>query len=84
MNYTREHIETKLRTIIAEQLHIDPGIITSDATLTSLGADSLDVVELIMHVEDEFSIEVTDTAAEKMQTFGDVVKYVEEHIQQHV
>ena len=79
MKYTRDQIETKLRAIIAKQLRIEPDTITPAATLTSMGADSLDVVELIMHVEDEFGIEITDTAAEKMHTLGDVIEYVEQH-----
>lgn len=79
MSYTRDQIEAKLRTIIAGQLHVDPDTITSTATLTSMGADSLDVVALIMQVEDDFSIEITDAAAEKMHTLGDVIEYVEKH-----
>ena len=77
MKYTREQIETKLRSMVAAQLHIEADTITSEATLTSLGADSLDVVELIMNVEDEFNIEISDTAVESMHTLGDVVGYVE-------
>lgn len=77
MKYTREQIETTLRTMVAEQLHIEADTITSEATLTSLGADSLDLVDLIMEVEDKFNIEISDTAAENMHTLGDVVDYVE-------
>lgn len=77
-HYTREQIEAKLRSIIAAQLHIEPDTITLVATLTSMGADSLDVVDLIMQIEDEFGIEISDDAAEKMHTLGDVVAYVEE------
>lgn len=77
--YTREQIEAKLRSIVAAQLHIEADVITPEATLTSLGADSLDVVDLIMQVEDEFGIEVSDAAAEKMHTLGDVIAYVEQH-----
>jgi acyl carrier protein len=79
MTYTREQIEATLRDIIAQQLHIEPDTIVLSATLTSMGADSLDVVEVIMKVEDHFGIEITDTAAENMHTLGDVVDYVEKH-----
>jgi acyl carrier protein len=76
MSHTHEQIETKLRTIVAGQLHVEPDTLTPEATLTSMGADSLDIVELIMHVEDEFNIEITDTEAEKMHTLADVIEYV--------
>lgn len=79
MNYTREQIETKLRALVAQQLHTDADTITPDATLTSLGADSLDIVELVIHVEDEFGIEVSDEAAEHMKTLNDVITYIMEH-----
>jgi acyl carrier protein len=70
----------RVRTLIAEQLHIKAEEIKPEATLESLGADSLDVVELIMRFEDEFSIEIDDAAAEKLHTYGDVVKYLDEAI----
>jgi acyl carrier protein len=78
MKYTREQIESKLRAMVAQQLHIDLEMITAEATLTSLGADSLDIVELVMHIEDEFGIEVSDEAAEKMHTLADVITYVDQ------
>ena len=70
----------KLKAIICEQLDLEE----DDVKLTSniledLGADSLDVVDLIMSIEDEFDIEVPDEAIEGIKTVGDVVKYIEEH-----
>ena len=72
----------KIRDIIAEQLGIgDPSVITTETTIMKdLEADSLDAVEIIMGIEDEFDIEVSDEAAERFQVVGDIVKYVEDQI----
>jgi len=72
----REDVAPKIRAMIAEQLHINADAVTSDATLISLGADSLDVVEMVMHLEELFDIEITDAAAEKLHTVQDLVEYV--------
>lgn len=73
-----EEIFEKVKKIIEEGLETESEKITMDATFTDdLGADSLDIVELIMSIEDEFGIEVPDNAAEKISTVGDVVKYIE-------
>lgn len=70
----------KLQEIIADQLELDVETITPDSDiLDDLGADSLDVVDLIMSVEDEFSIEVPDEALENIRTVADMVKYIEDH-----
>ncbi|MPN18545.1 Acyl carrier protein [bioreactor metagenome] len=67
----------KIRSIIAKQLDIDESKVTEDANLIEdLKADSLDVVELIMDLEQEFNIEVPDEDLSKIVTVGDVVKYV--------
>jgi acyl carrier protein len=72
-------IEEKVRQIIVDQLGVNPEQVTiSAAFIEDLGADSLDTVELVMAFEEEFSIEVPDEDAEKLQTVGDVVKYIEE------
>ena len=72
-------IEDKVRDIICEQLGATPEQVTSEAKfIEDLGADSLDTVELVMAFEEEFSIEVPDEEAEKLQTVGDVVRYVED------
>ena len=55
--------------------------ITNDTTITEdLGADSLDVVDLLMSIEDEFEIEVPDTEIENIKTVGELVKYIEDHV----
>lgn len=72
----------KIRNIIAEQLGLDDdSIITPDTSIMKdLEADSLDAVEIIMGIEDEFDIEIPDEAAERFQIVNDIVKYVEENI----
>lgn len=70
----------KVADIIVERLGVDKEKVTLQASFTEdLGADSLDVVELIMELEDEFEIEISDEEAEKMATVSDAVKYIEEH-----
>ena len=72
-------IEEKVKDIIVEQLGVNPEQVTPNASfIEDLGADSLDIVELVMAFEEEFSVEVPDEDAEKLQTVGDVVKYIEE------
>jgi acyl carrier protein len=71
----------KVRAILADQLDIDPEKIQMDSRLLDdLGADSLDVVDLVMAIEDEFSIEVSDEALENMTTIADAVNYIEANI----
>ena len=71
----------KIKDIIVEQLSVDEADVTSETHLMKdLEADSLDAVEIIMAIEDEFEIEVPDEDAEKVQCVGDIVKYVEEKI----
>ncbi len=70
--------ESKIKSIIAEQLGVKPEEVTPNASFVDdLGADSLDTVELIMALEEEFSIEIPDEDAEKMKTVGDVIKYID-------
>jgi len=66
----------KVIAIAAQKLDIDISRIKSDATLQELGADSLDLVEIIMKVEEDFGIEVDDEKAEQLKTLDDVVNYV--------
>lgn len=69
----------KLREIICSQFKVDEGEVTPETTLRDeLGADSLDLVDLAMSIEDEFEIEVPDSALEKFNTVEDVVNYIEE------
>ena len=66
--------------IILYKLRVKESEVTPDATFTGdLGADSLDTVELVMEFEKEFGVQVEDEAAEKFQTVGDVIAYIEEH-----
>ena len=69
----------KLKDIIADQLSVDEEKITMEASITEdLGADSLDVVDLISVIEDEFDLEIPDDQVENIKTVGDVVKYIED------
>jgi len=79
---SEKSIEDKVRDIIVDQLGVNAEQVVKDARfIEDLGADSLDTVELVMAFEEEFSIEVPDEEAEKLQSVGDVVSYVEEHSQ---
>lgn len=70
----------KVKRVLAEQLGVDESIITPDSSFVDdLGADSLDIVELIMGLETEFDIEIPDEDAEKIETVGDAVEYIKEH-----
>ncbi len=70
----------KIKEIVAEQLDVDTSDITLETSLTKdLEADSLDAVEVIMEIEDEYGIEIPDEEAEKFVTIGDIVNYVEEN-----
>ncbi|HIX83304.1 MAG TPA: acyl carrier protein [Candidatus Megamonas gallistercoris] len=70
----------KVRDIVVEQLGVEADEINIDSTfIDDLGADSLDIVELIMAFEEEFGIEIPDEAAEKIKTVQDVVTYIDQH-----
>jgi acyl carrier protein len=72
-------IEEKVKEIIVEQLGVTPEQVTPAASfIEDLGADSLDTVELVMAFEEEFNVEVPDEDAEKLQSVGDVIKYIED------
>jgi acyl carrier protein len=69
----------KIKSIIVEQLSVEGQAITMDTSLMKdLEADSLDAVEIMMAIEDEFDIEIPDEDAEKFQTIGDIVRYVDD------
>jgi len=71
-----------VKEIIQDKLGVEPGKITKEASfIDDLGADSLDTVELIMQMEEEFNLEIPDEEAEKLTTVGDVVKYIEEKVE---
>ena len=74
-------VERRVIEIIVEQLGVSEEEVTLEASfIEDLGADSLDLVELIMAMEEEFSIEISDEDAEKIQTVQDVVNYINEHM----
>ena len=74
-------VDDKVKQIIVEQLGVDEGEVTSNASFVDdLGADSLDTVELVMALEEEFDIEIPDEDAEKMTTVADAIKYLESHV----
>ena len=76
-----EEIFDKVKEIIIEQLGVSETAITMEASfIDDLGADSLDIVELIMALEEEFDLEIPDSDAEKVVTVGDVVEYIKENI----
>lgn len=70
----------RVKQIVAEQLGVDEDQVTTEASfMDDLGADSLDTVELVMALEEEFDIEISDEDAEKIQTVQDAVKYISEN-----
>ncbi len=76
-----EEIMEKVKKIIVEQLGVSETSVTAEASfIDDLGADSLDIVELIMALEEEFDIEIPDSEAEKVATVGDVVDYIKNHV----
>lgn len=68
----------KLKAILSDQFDVEEDTITVESTLADdLGADSLDVVDLLMSIEDEFEVEIPDTEVENLKTVGDIVSYIE-------
>ncbi len=68
----------KVKSIVADQLDVEEEKVTAEASITEdLGADSLDVVDLVMSIEEEFYIEIPDEAVENIKTVGDIVSYIE-------
>ena len=73
-------MEAKVKKIVAEQLNVDESEITMDSSfIDDLGADSLDTVELVMALEEEFGVEISDEDADKIRTVGAAVAYIKEH-----
>ena len=71
----------KVKTILSNQFEVDVDTITAETNvIEDLGADSLDVVDMLMSLEDEFDVEIPDEEIEKMRTVSDVVSYIEEHM----
>jgi acyl carrier protein len=73
-------IEERVTNIVAEQMGVDKAQITRETSFVNdLGADSLDTVELVMELEDEFDISISDEDAEKIQSVGQAIDYISEH-----
>mgnify|MGYP002623563680 FL=1 len=78
---TKEEVVAKLKTIVSDRLDVEEDQVTEDKSFVEdLGADSLDIVELIMGIEDEFGIEIPDEDAEKLTSVGEAMKYTLEKI----
>ena len=80
MAASREEVFERVKEVLTEQLGVDEGEITEDASFQEdLDADSLVLVELIMELEDQFGIKISDEDAQKIQTVGQAVDYVSSH-----
>lgn len=78
---TTEEILEKVRELVAERLSVDEDEVTEDAKfIDDLGADSLDIVELVMDLESEFDLEIPDEDAEAISTVADAVEYIEKNV----
>ncbi|CDK30431.1 acyl carrier protein [Candidatus Babela massiliensis] len=72
----KNEIRNKIVSLVSKQLNVPESSITADATIDSLGADSLDRVEIVMRLEEEFKLEINDEDAEKLNTIDDAVNYI--------
>ena len=76
-------LEDKIKEIIIDQLGVSPEEVVAEASfIDDLGADSLDIVELVMALEEEWGLEIPDDDAEKIQTIQDAINYVEERVKE--
>jgi acyl carrier protein len=76
-------IEKRVKEIIVEQLGVNENEVAPEAKFVDdLGADSLDLVELVMALEEEYNIEISDEEAEKILTVGDAIEYIQSHVAQ--
>ncbi len=73
-------VKEKVKSIIADQLEIDIDKLTMETTFEEIDADSLDIVELVMTLEEEFDMEISDEEIENIKSVGDVVKYIEPRV----
>jgi acyl carrier protein len=74
-------IAERVKNIVAERLNVNPEEITLETTFEDLGADSLDVMDLVMELEQEFDIEIPDEDAEKIRTIEDTINYIQSRLQ---
>lgn len=70
----------RVKGLISEQLGVDESEMTKETSFEELNADSLDIVELVMAIEEEFKLEISDEEVEKIKTVGDVLRYIETHV----
>lgn len=76
-----QQIEEKVKAVIAEQLHVNLSEVANDASfIEDLGADSLDIVELVMAMEEHFNLEIPDDEAENIQTVQDAISYIQNQL----
>lgn len=73
-------VEAKVKAIISEQLEVPLESLTAETTFEEIDADSLDIVELVMALEEEFETVISDEEIEKIKTIGDIVKYIESNL----
>lgn len=73
-------VKEKVKSIIADQLEVDIEKLTMETTFEEIDADSLDIVELVMALEEEFDLEISDEEIENIKSVGDVVKYIESRV----
>ncbi len=79
---TVTEIEEKVIQVVSEQLSVDKGEVKRDTSFVNdLNADSLDIVELVMELEDEFDLTIPDEEAEKLSTVGEAVDYIQKHLE---
>ncbi|WMJ24456.1 acyl carrier protein [Paludicola sp. MB14-C6] len=72
----------KIKSILVDQLDVDEDAVTMEASISDdLGADSLDVADIVMSLEEEFDLEVPDEVLANVKTVGDIVKYIEENVE---
>ena len=75
-----ESVEEKMKDIVARIVRVDKGLIRREGTFKDINADSLDIVQVLLNVEETFDIEIPDEDAEQFQNFGDFVDYVEQRV----
>lgn len=73
-------VQDRVKKIVAEQLEVDIDSLTLETTFEEIDADSLDIVELVMALEEEFDLEISDQEIENIKSVGDVVKYIESKV----
>jgi acyl carrier protein len=74
------NVETKVKKIVSDQLEVAIDKLSMDTTFEDIDADSLDIVELVMALEEEFDLEISDQEIENIKTVGDIVKYIESKV----